>query len=75
MSAADRYPFDEGHEDYGFTWDDDLSSAFEPRVDIPEVVRKVYKDEDKTIYLTAASIGVALLAGYTVKRKLKKRKQ
>ena len=74
--SIDRYPYEtdgEGSEDW---WQDDQSPNHqdEPRVVIPEAVTDVYKDEDAVLFITAAGMGAALLAGYAIKRKLKGRK-
>ena len=46
----------------------------EPSVVIPDVVRESNKEDDRIMLLTAAGIGAALLTGYAIRRKLKKRK-
>lgn len=71
--------FDESHDhepdtlDFGPLWDGDTTPPVEPAVDIPELVRDAYREEDKTLLWTTAGIATALLAGYVVKRKLKNR--
>jgi hypothetical protein len=60
--------------DFGPLWDGDATQPDEPGVNIPDVVRDAYQDEDKTMLWTAAGIGAAVLAGYGVKKFVQKRK-
>lgn len=56
------------------TFGDYLESTDIDNIDVSDAIKDTYADEDKVLFLTAAGMGLAILAGYGVKRALKKRK-